>query len=163
MFTKNQSREKELLKSVATDRLANVVAHILIKLQFLFVRKMNGMCKGLTVQQLKKGLFLFCMTTCSYCFYLIATHVFRSQPSAIKSMAAPLQIPVNINPTDNVQTQRNRSIDSQTLSSISQFRYYLDSLKKFQSLEYDSILQARPGLMDSMQMLEQFYYLPIKK
>ncbi len=131
MFTKKQSREKASLKSVATDRLANVVAHSLIKLQFLFVRKMNGMCKGLTAQQLKKGLFLFCMTTCSYCVYLIA--------------------------------QRNRSIDSQTLSSISQFRYYLDSLKKFQSLEYDSILQARPGLMDSMQMLEQFYYLPIKK
>jgi hypothetical protein len=163
MFTKKQSRQKASLKSVATDRLAHVVAHSLIKLQFLFVRKMNGMCKRLTAQQLKTGLFLFCITTCSYCCYLITTHVFRSQPSTMKSMVAQLQIPVNINQADNAQSQRNRSIDSQTLLSISQFRYYLDSLKKFQPLEYDSILQARPGLMDSMQMLEQFYYLPTKK
>jgi hypothetical protein len=33
----------------------------------------------------------------------------------------------------------------------------MDSLKLNRTNEYDSILQARPGLMDSVQVLEQIY------
>ena len=43
--------------------------------------------------------------------------------------------------------------------SIASFKHYMDSLNKSLNgkYQYDSILQARPGLMDSVQVLEQLY------
>ena len=34
----------------------------------------------------------------------------------------------------------------------------MDSLKQNKNKQYDSILGARPGLMDSVQVLEEIYY-----
>lgn len=50
-------------------------------------------------------------------------------------------------------------IPKKDYESIVSFRHYMDSLKKGLNgkYQYDSILQARPGLMDSVQVLEQLY------
>lgn len=50
-------------------------------------------------------------------------------------------------------------ITEKDYQSIASFKHYMDSLNKSLKgkYQYDSILQARPGLMDSVRMLEEMY------
>lgn len=40
---------------------------------------------------------------------------------------------------------------------LQEFRSYMDSLRVYSKQVYDSIMHARPGLMDSVFFLEQIY------
>lgn len=68
-----------------------------------------------------------------------------------------MDVPKHFNKTGDEELAPEAYVDEETWLQIKQFRNYMDSLKQKARNEYDSILQARPGLMDSVQMLEQIY------
>ena len=69
-----------------------------------------------------------------------------------------MDIPKHFNKTGDETVIPEATVDEQTYLQIQDFRKYMDSLKLNRANEYDSILQARPGLIDSVQALEQIYY-----
>ena len=68
-----------------------------------------------------------------------------------------MDIPKHFDKTGDETVMPDATVDEQTYLQIQDFRKYMDSLKLNRTNEYDSILQARPGLMDSVQVLEQIY------
>ena len=52
----------------------------------------------------------------------------------------------------------DNAVDEETFLKIQAFKSYMDSLKQAKSIQYDSILTARPYLMDTVLLLEQIYY-----
>src|SRR5687767_12182579 len=55
---------------------------------------------------------------------------------------------------------KDPSAGDRAIIRINSFKKYMDSLSKSSQarLVYDSILKARPGLMDSIQIIEEIYY-----
>ena len=49
-------------------------------------------------------------------------------------------------------------IDEESWKKISGFERTMDSLRESGSSKFDSIVLARPGLMDSLELLKEMYY-----
>jgi len=71
---------------------------------------------------------------------------------------------INFPKYDHREDKERIIITKKDYQSITIFRSYMDSLYTSEEgkNQYDSILQARPGLMDSVQLLEQIYLLQQK-
>ncbi|MFX7197982.1 hypothetical protein ABTI40_19340, partial [Acinetobacter baumannii] len=85
--------------------------------------------------------------------YLIVNSVFSPERKQKALEIQQMDIPKHFNKTGDETVMPEATIDEQTYLQIQDFRKYMDSLKLNRTNEYDSILQARPGLMDSVQVL----------
>ncbi|MGN9390548.1 hypothetical protein ACTMSB_16165, partial [Enterococcus faecalis] len=102
-------------------------------------------------------LIFFCVSAGGYSIYLIVNSVFSPERNQKALEIQQMDIPKHFNKTGDETVMPEATIDEQTYLQIQDFRKYMDSLKLNRTNEYDSILQARPGLMDSVQVLEQIY------
>ena len=66
---------------------------------------------------------------------------------------------INFPAHDSKSNIEGIKVTERDYQSIASFKHYMDSLNKSLNgkYQYDSILQARPGLIDSVQVLEQLY------
>lgn len=140
-----------------SDKVAGKIAGIGIKAQQLFAEKMNRTFMKTDFKRLKLVLIVFCITAGGYSIYLIANSVFSPERKQKAFEIQQMDIPKHFNKTGDETVMPEATIDEQTYLQIEVFRKYMDSLKLNSTNEYDSILQARPGLMDSVQVLEQIY------
>lgn len=108
-------------------------------------------------KRLKLILIFFCVAAGGYSLYLIANSVFSPESKRNNFEVQQMDIPKHFNKTGDETVMPDATVDEQTYLQIQDFRKYMDSLKLNRANEYDSILQARPGLMDSVQVLEQIY------
>ena len=155
-----KKKKSELLleeKTAMSDKVAGKIAGIGIKAQQLFAEKMNRTFMKTDFKRLKLVLIVFCITAGGYSIYLIANSVFSPERKQKAFEIQQMDIPKHFNKTGDETVMPEATIDEQTYLQIEVFRKYMDSLKLNSTNEYDSILQARPGLMDSVQVLEQIY------
>ena len=107
-------------------------------------------------------LILFVLSISAYSVYLAA--------SAITGKA---EISITVTPIEKPRyTTETRETDKEAVEvskaeyrHIKRFRIYMDSLARSPSGKtlYDSLNSHRPGLMDSLQLIEQLYREKIKK
>ena len=83
----------------------------------------------------------------------------RNAPTLINvlSCSKPALVPKHFDKTGD-EVIPEAYVDEETFYKMQGFKKYMDSLKQNKSKQYDSIMQARPGLMDSVQVLEEIYY-----
>jgi hypothetical protein len=144
-------------KVTASDEVAGKIAAAGIKLQQLFAEKMNRLFMKIKLKRLKIILILFCICTGGYSIYLIVNSVISVNRKQHSFDVQQMDIPKHFDKTGDENLIPEAYVDQETYHQVKQFRNYMDSLKQKRRNEYDSILQARPGLMDSVQMLEQIY------
>ena len=144
-------------KVTASDKVAGKIAEAGIKLQQLFAEKMNRLFMKIDFKRLKIILILFCICTGGYSIYLIANSVISADRKQNSFDVRQMDMPKHFDKTGDENLLPEAYVDEETYQQVKQFRNYMDSLKQKRRNEYDSILQARPGLMDSVQMLEQIY------
>ncbi len=155
---KRKQKDKEAGDKVTmSDKVAGKIAGLGIKLQQLFAEKMNRIFMKTDFKRLKLILILFCISAGGYSIYLIANSVISPDRKQNSFEVQQMDVPKHFNKTGGENLIPVAYVDEETWHQIKQFRNYMDSLKQRARNEYDSILQARPGLMDSMQMLEQIY------
>lgn len=79
----------------------------------------------------------------------------------IERMAFPQRI---VRPKVDTAKKANTVLSESLFWKINRFKKYLDSLKKTEAgkARYDSIVKTSGGLLDSMQLLEQFYQQQLK-
>lgn len=82
----------------------------------------------------------------------VAWHAIQSKQKAYA--VTPVSIPHHIEQHD---AAINDTAVIQAVSRIEHFKRWLDSLHQRGSPVYDSIVQARPGLIDSILFIEQYY------
>ena len=157
LFKKKKKELQSEEKTTMSDKVAGKIAGIGIKAQRLFAERMNKLFMKTNYKRLKLILIFFCVSAGGYSIYLIANSVFNAEQKQQSFEIQQMDIPKHFNKTGDETVMPEATVDEQTYLQIQDFRKYMDSLKLNRANEYDSILQARPGLMDSVQVLEQIY------
>lgn len=157
LFKKRKKEVQSDDKTTVSDKVAGKIAGVGIKAQQLFAEKMNRTFMKTDFKRLKLILIFFCVSAGGYSLYLIANSVFSHERKEKAFEIQAMDIPKHFDKTGDETVMPDATVDEQTYLQIQDFRKYMDSLKLSRANEYDSILQARPGLMDSVQVLEQIY------
>ena len=157
LFKKKKKEVQSDDKTTVSDKVAGKIAGVGIKAQQLFAEKMNRTFMKTDFKRLKLILIFFCVSAGGYSIYLIVNSVFSPERKQKALEIQQMDIPKHFNKSGDETIMPEATIDEQTYLQIQDFRKYMDSLKLNRTNEYDSILQARPGLMDSVQVLEQIY------
>lgn len=163
LFKKKKKELQSEEKTLMSDKVAGKIAGFGVKAQRLFAEKMNKLFMKTDYKRLKLILIFFCVSAGGYSIYLIADSVFSPEREQKSFEIQQMDIPKHFNKTGDETVMPEATIDEQTYLQIQVFRKHMDSLKLNKTTEYDSILQARPGLMDSVQVLEQIYLSQQKK
>ena len=116
---------------------------------------LNAKAACLSRRQLMMGFWMFCIGFGGYSFYLIVQAFYQPAKAVqLKAIHIPEHsiIPETKEHTNKLLTQREAN-------SIIQFQQYLDSLQQSKTGQqiYDSILHHRPGLLDSLRVIQQLF------
>jgi hypothetical protein len=158
MWLFKKQKKKNETGNAVSDKVAGKIARVGIIVQSKFADGMNKMFTGMNVKRLKLSLIIFCIGCGGYSIYLFADAIVSpaSNQNTIKIEQAV--VPKHFDKTGDEIIAAENCVDEETFNQIQQFKQYLDSLKQNKSYLYDSILTARPLLMDTVLMLEQIYY-----
>ena len=157
LYKAKQKDKETVAKITVSDKVAGKIAGLGIKLQQLFAEKMNRVFMNTDFKRLKIILIIFCLGAGGYSIYLIANSVISPDRKQNSLEVQQMDVPKHLDKAGDENLIPEAYVDEETWQQVRQFRNYMDSLKQKRRNEYDSILQARPGLMDSVQMLEQIY------
>jgi len=150
-------RRKKALASNETvnhNSLSKMVAKGYCYLQSKWAEWMTTQTAKLSVrnQVVVFGFFIAC--TCCYSVYLISISFSDtdSKRITVTSIVKPIEI-------DNATIKKNSSAGQNELNKIIQFRAYIDSLARSPAGKrvLDSIRNKRPGLLDSLARIENYY------
>ena len=146
-----------------SDKLAEKIAWTFIKVQKRFAYKMNNAFKTMNIKRLKIVLAFFCLISGSVSLYLII-NALTTHPRVNDAFRVDqANIPKHFDKTGEETSQAESVVDEYTYEQIQVFKTYMDSLKNAESSLFDSIVLARPYLMDSIRALEQLYHLQTQK
>ncbi|MGF2412022.1 MAG: hypothetical protein ACQUYJ_06825 [Ferruginibacter sp.] len=154
---KKQKKKSEAGNAVS-DKVAGKIAKAGIFVQSRFANGMNKMFTGMNVKRLKLLLIIFCIGCGGYSIYLFTDAIVSPAATQQTIKIEQAIVPKHFNKTGDEIIAAENIVDEETFGQIQQFKHYLDSLKQNKNYLYDSILTARPFLMDTVLMLEQIYY-----
>lgn len=144
-------------KTAVSDKVANKIAAAFNRLQNGFAKRMNKSFDKMNTERLKTTVVLFSIVFGGMSLYLVINAVTR--PAAPKLHVDQVNVPKHFNRAGDEETVGSGYVDEATFQNITAFKQYMDSLKTFKRPQYDSIIRARPHLMDSVALLEQVYNL----
>lgn len=154
---KKQKKKVEPDNAVS-DKVAGKIAKAGIALQNNFAKGMDKIFAGMNTKRLKIYLIIFCIGCGGYSIYLFADAIVSPDAKNKALQIDKASIPKHFEDTGDDIMATDNTVDEETFNQIQQFKKYLDSLKQSKSYLYDSIITARPFLMDTVLMLEQIYY-----
>ena len=157
---KTQSSVKE---NAAQERLANHIVSACIRFQQRWADFMQRHTERLSHNAKLIVLSLFFLTAGSLSVYLIASSMMRRKTPSI-NVTHFKQPPYTVKSGDE-NTKALMMVSKAEHEKIQHFRIYMDSLARSPSGKklLDSILSQRPGLMDSILLIENIYQSQIKK
>lgn len=158
MFRKKQVAATNKPSSIPIDRMATVIVRIIQQLQQCFVQFMKAIVNKLSVTQSKIVFVMVISVTGFYSLYIFGAALLQQKKGTPIFTPASIRQPAIIYKDEGHDRMRLAVADSSTAEKIRDFNIYFDSLQKTEPKQYDSILQSRPGLMDSIRMLTQIYY-----
>lgn len=149
-FKKNKEENTYPMK----DKIAKAIAGFLLSLQSRFALVIGTKTNKLSMKAKWLWLFVFCLLFGGFSIYAIMGP-FRDRGKTIKP--AQISVPKYY---DRTGVQIEPLISDRDIKRIYRFKKYMDSLRssKEGKIVYDSILKARPELMDSIHTVEQIYY-----
>ncbi len=134
------------------DNVAKKIANSILNVQKRFATFMNAKTKGCSVRTLGLASIVVCAV---YIFLsvLAIVDVFKKKASRTHIPISHIRMRAPIN-------EKEKSViivSAAAYHRMQQFRVVMDSLRICDKNYYDSILTNRPGLMDSIQLLETIY------
>lgn len=158
MFKRRKLRKLSLLYPVWLK-----VGQLLDRKQRRWAEYLGEKVKGWSRTRLKVALAVFCLIQGGACTYILLG-LFRNPSS--KNRVEQISIPAHVIQRDTLYSdQQEVKISNREYQRFKEFRVYMDSLQHDSKGKYiyDSILHNRPGLLDSVALLESIYQQQIKK
>lgn len=126
---------------------------------------LNKKVNGLSVKGQMFFLFAFCTLFGGVSLYLVLNTFLGPNSSSSSIKPQSINIPRNLNKTGEENIYPNLLVTEEDIKQVRAFRLFMDSLHLTPNGKpiYDSILTNRPGLMDTISMLEQLYLLQQNK
>lgn len=156
-FFRKKKKEVDESRKTISDKVAGKIAGAGIKIQQAFACKMNKMFENMNVARIKIMLIVFCVTAGGYSVYLLANSILKKDSKQEVFKIEQVDVPKHFDKSGEETIMSEAIIDEQTYNQIQEFKKYMDSIRVHERKEYDSIIINRPGLLDSVQMLEQIY------
>lgn len=158
LFSKKKKKIEEPKETKVQDTVAKGIAGFLLSVQNKFTSFMSERVNNLSSCSKQFCLGIFCLLFGGFSIYAFLG-AFHHSENSVKTIK-PDQVAV-----PKYYDQRNSEFEEPQVSAkditrINHFREYMDSLSRSSRgrSEYDSILKARPGLMDSIKIIEEIYY-----
>lgn len=150
-------------ENIAKERIANSIVSACLRFQQRWADSMQRRTERLSRNGKLIILSLFCLTAGSLSVYLIASSV-KSHKASSFTVIHLKKTPYAIKAGDE-NTKALLIVTKEEYEKIQRFRFYMDSLAGSPSGKklYDSILSQRPGLMDSILLIENIYQSQNKK
>ena len=165
MWLIKKLRQKELSTGnpPVSDKVAEKIAFVVIEIQRKLSTGMNKIFSNTTTTNLKLMLIAFCLSGGGWSVYLVMNSAKKeSKNEEVFNINYPI-VSKHLIPENHRPNLSNNQINDATINSIMKFKSYMDSLKNKRSYLYDSIIRARPFLMDSVRELEKIYLSQNKK
>ncbi len=138
--------KKQKLHSPWTDKAAGKIARLGLRAQEKFASVMNKLFATASSAKLKIIVIVFCAGWGGLSLYFIAAAVFGDDTVQNNYRVDAIKRPLVIAPAE--EELNGPMVDAHTYEQIQAFK---------QSAIYDSTIRARPGLADSILLLEQIY------
>ncbi len=150
LFRRKKTKKKET-EALGRDKLAAVFARCIVRVQSRWAAWMQRQSERLTSRGKKTVLVLCCLLTAGYSATVIIKGISRGKPVDIG--ITPIRIPPEI------KDMQAHGQDTQVMERIRLLRTYLDSLATTAAgrKTADSLMKARPGLIDSLYYVEKIY------
>ncbi|HLP36995.1 hypothetical protein [Lacibacter sp.] len=158
MFRIKRSNKLKQIETTPTDRMASVIAGTIKRMQEQFVKLLTALFQKLGTRMSKIVFVVVLTATGLYSLYLTGIAFLQPTKSIQLFRPASIQQPENIQQDYSKTVMALIALDTITTEKLRSFLTYFDSIKTNQPTQYDSILQSRPGLIDSVRMLTQLYY-----
>ncbi|HMU47877.1 MAG TPA: hypothetical protein PKC72_16010 [Chitinophagaceae bacterium] len=141
------------------EKAAKGIANILLKTQSKFADVMYNQTKNIPSKKMKILLIVFCLLGGGFSLYLTLEAVLKPDRKQPAFKIEPVSVPKHYDQSGDEELRSDQYIDNETYQQIQAFEQYMDSLQRTLTgaQTRDSILQARPGLMDSVRMLKEIY------
>ena len=145
------------------EQLAAAISKVLIKMRDVFVAFFDRIYNRLNPSSQKFSLILFCLLTGGLSLYQVL-RAFQIDDNTTGRERSTKVVPRYFKDVDKLDVQKTIVTEAEH-NRLTAFELYMDSLRKNKNgyVIYDSILQARPGLMDSVQELHYLYESQLKK
>ena len=137
------------------DRAAERIVRFLLAMQNRFVRFMSSKINRLSTKTKKNWLFIFCLVFAGFSIHVF-TGAFNNAKAVKEISPGQLSLPKY---WDNKMEEMNPVVGDNDMDRIGRFEEYMDSLSKSVQgrIVYDSMVKARPGLLDSIKIIKQIY------
>lgn len=158
IFNKRRKRRHSLLSPI-TSKISQLIEQKQRRWAEYLEEKTNGWSR----KKLKLVLLVFCVIQGGACTYILLD-VF-STPS-FKNNVEQISIPAHVIQRDTLFPDQQEVIISQKeYQRFKGFKAYMDSLQHDPQGKhiYDSIQRNRPGLLDSLSLLESIYQQQIRR
>jgi hypothetical protein len=151
-------------KPTLNDKAAKGIASFLLKMQNGFARFMSKRTKNISAFRMKAGLIVFFLTGSSLSIYFIVVAFVKKDQQTKMIKIDRLSVPKYYNENGEEPVEPDLLVTKQEHEEMQAFHHYMDSLQHSEGGKrvYDSIILIRPGLMDSVNMLEEIYQSQLK-
>lgn len=149
--------QKQDTENNAQDRIANSIVHKCIKVQERCATYMQHQTERLSGKIKKLLLVMFFLSSSGYSLFLIVESL-KSHKGKSFSVTT-IKVPEHMDKAGDENTKARVIVSEAEYERIHRFQFQMDSLAKSPSGKrfYDSILFRRPGLMDSIMIIEEMY------
>lgn len=160
---RNKKKQKAVLENTAQDRIAKNVVGKLLRLQQRWAAFMERYTERLSVKWKLIVLFFFCLCSGGLSILFIARSLMNNQATSFHVTQG--KMPQHIGKSGDEKNKAVTIVTKEEYNKIQHFRKYMDSLARSPSGKklYDIILTDRPGLMDSIILIENIYQSQNKK
>lgn len=158
LFSKKIKQVEELKESKVHDKVAKGIAGFLLSVQNRFASFMSGRINNLSSRSKQICLAIFCLMFGGFSIYAFVGAFSDTGNSGRRIKPDQVSVPKYYDRTNS--EIKEPSVGERDIIRINRFKKYMDSLSKSPKGRpvYDSILKARPGLMDSIHVIEEIYY-----
>lgn len=138
---------------VQPGRLAGWIKGKVTQLKERWASAMAKLAAQFSLQQQKVTTILFCLFVSAYCVFLIVQGLTESHK---KTLAPVRAISKPVAPKEDSYTEGTFKSNQEYVLQLS---VMMDSLQRdpYGKAKYDSIRRFRPGLLDTLKILEQYY------
>ena len=150
---KNQRQQNQYLK---TDKIAQAWANKCIRAQYKLASFVQAKSEKLSIGTKRLIVIAFCLISFSSSAYLIIEGFFGNDRVNLSTTA--IRVPEQVTHNKHGITPLN-SISKNEVEKIKKLRVYIDSLATSNTGRsiYDSIRMNRPGLIDSLTIIENIF------
>lgn len=163
LLFRNKGRKEQQSPNAFADKVATGIVTKCIRVQSKWADYMQRGTEGLSRKAKKWCLVLFCLFSIGCSLYLLIESFTGASKESL--IVAPINVPKYSTQTGEETTRSLHLITKKEFERFARFHHYVDSLGRNATGAKirDSLLSLRPGLMDSIRVIEKLYQLQTPK